>query len=322
MIDISFPDIDWLLFRQALSLALLKNQPITIAGGAEFLGEKKEYRPLFDDIERAVTLWGAGRLAKDDTSITYLPGPLKPGRFRFETGRFSSAVEVLLFMMPALFCGNFRSVLELGGVTHSPFSCPTAFVKETLLTAMERLGFYGSLTLKRFGFYASGGGAMESRIYPREKGSGALFDECAGASLNGIKIFISHLDTGLAELEKSMLMERLGLDENRTSIIEVMDSDGPGNSVMVFADCGGLQVVLFREMRLFDENGEIILGEDALRDEIAGIESEANALKRGVLPERAVREMCPYFIFSGKDNGPAWETPAAATTRKLCDKFF
>ena len=305
MIDISFPDIDWLLIRQALSLALLKNQPITIAGGAEFLEEKKEYRPLFDDIERAVTSWGAGRLAKDDTSITYLPAPLKPGRFRFETGRFSSAVEVLLFMMPALFCGNFRSVLELGGVTHSPFSCPTAFVKETLLPAMERLGFYGSLTLKRFGFYASGGGAMESRIYPMEKGSGALLAECAGASLNGIKIFISHLDTGLAELEKSMLMERLGLDENRTAIIEVMDSDGPGNSVMVYADCGGLQVVLFREMRLFDENGEIILSEDALRDEIAGIESEVNALKHGVLPERAVREMCPYFIIAGKGNGPA-----------------
>ena len=155
-----------------------------------------------------------------------------------------------------------------------------------------------------------------------EKGSGALPAGCAGASLTGIKIFISHLDTGLAELEKSMLMERLGLDENRTAIIEVMDSDGPGNSVMVYADCGGLQVVLFREMRLFDENGEIILSEDALRDEITGIESEVNTLKRGVLPERAVREMCPYFIIAGKGNGPAMETPAAATTKKLCNKFF
>jgi hypothetical protein len=322
MIDLSFPDIDWLLIRQALSLALLKNQPITIAGGAEFLGDNKEYRPLFDDIERAATSWDAGRLAMDGASIIYVPKPLQPARFGFETGRFSSAVELLLFMMPALFCCNFRSILELSGVTHSPYSCPTAFVKETLLASLERLGFLASLTLKRFGFYGSGGGAIESRIYPREKGSGGMMAECAGASLNGVKIFISRLDTGLAELEKSMLMERLGLDESRTAIIEVMESDGPGNSVMVFADCGGLPVVLFREMRMFDENGGIIFSEDALRGEIAGIESEANALKRGVLPERLIRELCPYFILSGNGYGPAGETPAAAMARKLCENFF
>jgi len=269
-----------------------------------------------------VTSWGAGRIALDDTSITYVPNPLKPGRFGFETGRFSSAVEILLFMMPALFRGSFRSVLELKGVTHSPFSCPTAFVKETLLPAMEGLGFFGSLTLKRFGFYGSGGGELESRLYPGEKGSGGAFAECAGASINGIKIIISHLDTALAELEKSMLMERLGLDQSRTAIIEVMESDGSGNTVMVFAECGGVRVVLFREMRLFDENGEIILNEDALRCELAGIESEAKALKRGVLPERVIREMCPYFIFSGSGNVPAGETPAAAMTRKLCEKFI
>jgi len=322
MIEISIPGIDWLVIRQAFSLALMKNQPITIAGAGIFLANNREYLPFFDDIRDASESWGAGRLLIDGPDVAYEPGPVRPGRFKFETGRFSSAVEILLFMMPALFRGSFRSVLELGGVTHSPFSCPTAFVKETLLPAMERLGFFASLTLKRFGFHASGGGAMESRIYPREKGAGAVFSECAGSSLTGIKIFISHLDTGLAELEKRMLMERLGLGENRTAIIEVMDSDGPGNSIMVFADCGGLQVVLFRELRLFDANGEIVLSEEALHGEIAGIESQANALKRGVLPERVIREMCPYIMLSGGGISPAGETPAAAMTGKLCEKFF
>jgi RNA 3'-terminal phosphate cyclase len=321
-LDIHFPETDWLLIRQALSLALLKNQPITITRGADFLAEHGEYLPFFEDIARASGSWGAGRLLADGSHVVYEPKPMKPGRFRFDTGRFSSAVEILLFVMPALFRGDFRSVLDLGGVTHSPFSCPTSFIKETILPALERLGFYGSLTLKRFGFYASGGGAMESRIYPREKGSGSVSAECAGLSLNGIKIFISHLDTGLAELEKSMLMERLAIDESRTAIIEVMDSDGPGNSMMVFADCGGLPVVLYRELRLFDEKGEIVLNEDALRGEIAGIESEANALKNGVLPERVIREMCPYIMLSDTGKGPAGVTPAAAMTEKLCEKFL
>ena len=322
IIELDFQNPDWLLIRQALSLALLRNQPITIAGGAAFLGDHGEYRPLFDDMDRAVTSMGAGRLAIDGDSILYEPKPLRPGRFRFETGRFSSSIEILLFMMPALFCNDFRSILELSGVTHSPLSCPTAFVKETLLTAMERLGFYGSLTLKRFGFYGSGGGAMESRIYPREKGAGGALTGCAKASLAGAKIFISRLDTGLAELEKSMLMERLGLDENRIAIIEVMESDGPGNSVLVFADCSGLPVVLFREMRIYAENGEIIFSEEALQGEITVIETEANALKNGILPERVIRELCPYFILSGNEDGPAGKSSRIDMTRGLCEKFF
>jgi RNA 3'-terminal phosphate cyclase len=321
MIDISFPDIDWLLIRQALSLALLRNQPITIAGGPAFLRDHGDYLPLFDDMDRAVTSMDTGRLTVDGESILYEPKPLLPGKFRFETGHFSSTMEILLFMMPALFYNDFRTILELSGVTHSPLSCPTAFVKETLLTAMERLGFYGSLTLKRFGFYGSGGGAMESRIYPREKGAEWALPACGEASLAGAKIFISHLDTGLAELEKSMLMERLGLAENKIAIIEVMESDGPGNSLLVFADCGGLPVVLYRDMKMYGENGDIIFSEEALRSEITGIETEANALKNGVLPERVIRELCAYFILSGNEYDHTGESSRIAMTTRLCKKF-
>ncbi len=320
--DIDFPNPDWTLIRQALSLSLLKNVPITIGGGAAFIAGNPGFRPILDDMARMSDEFGAGRLRLDAGSIVFEPRPLAPGRYRFDSDHVSSAVELLLFLMPALFHGDFRSILELGGVTHSPLSCPTSFVKETLLAALERMGLYGSLTLQRFGFHASGGGAMESRLYPREKDAGAVLSGAKTPALGGVKIFISRLDTGLAEIEKGMIAESLGLNAERIAIIEVMESDGPGNGIQVFAEYCGLPVVLFREMALYDRNGELSFSEEALRCEIAGLAGDARLLMEGTLPERVVRELHPYYAMSGTVPAPGGESPGAAMTRELCEKLL
>jgi RNA 3'-terminal phosphate cyclase len=318
---IDFPNPDWILIRQALSLSLLKNVPITIGGGAAFIAGNPDFKPILDDMARMAEELGAGRLTTEAESIIFEPHPLLPGTFRFDSSHLSSAVELLLFLMPALFHADFRSVLELGGVTHSPLSCPTVFVKETLLAALEQMGLYGSLTLRRFGFHGSGGGAMESRIYPREQRSGKPGEDGDAPAISGVKIFISHLDTGLAEIEKGLIAEKIGMDPNRIAIIEVMESDGPGNGVQVVATSRGLPVVLFREMKLYDGKGELAFSEETLRSEIAGLAGETRLLLEGTLPERAIRELYPYCVMSGTA-APAGETPGAVMTRELCGKLF
>ncbi len=318
MIVIDFPDPDWIIIRQALSLALLKKAPITIGGGAAFIEGCPEYQPVFDDMARMADEFGAGRLMTDAGSIIYEPRPILPGTSRFDSGHISSATELLLFLMPALFHGNFRSILELGGVTHSPLSSPTAFIKESLLAALERMGLYGSLTLQRFGFHGSGGGAMESRLYPREERRGKLFNNDNAPALGGVKIFISRLDTGLAEIEKGMIAESLGLDAKRIAIIEVMESNGSGNGIQVFASFRGEPVVLFWEMRLYDSKGELVFSEETLRDGIEELAGETHRLMKGTLPERIVRELLPYCVITGSEPPPAGESPGAAMTRELC----
>ncbi len=318
MMVIDFTRQDWIVIRQALSLALLKNSPITIGGGAAFFAENPDYRPVFDDMVRMADELGAGRIRTETESIVFDPRPLRPGRFRFDAGHLSSAVELLLFLTPALFHGEFRSILELGGVTHSHLSCPTAFIKESLLAALERMGLYGSLTLRRFGFHGSGGGSMESRVYPREGGGAALINGGTASTLKGAQIFISRLDTGLAEVEKGMIAETMGLDPNRISIIEVMESDGPGNGVQVFAECRGLPVVLFREMKLYDSRGEPVLSEEALRGEIAALAGEGRRLMEGTFPERVIRELLPYCVMNGIEPPPGGDSPGSSMTRELC----
>ena len=323
MVELDFKDIDWLHIRQALSLSLLKNRAVAVRHGAAFLEGSPEYQPLFNDLALAVAAIGAGRLTLEGDDIIYEPLLLPPGRYRLDTGPRSSAVELLLFLMPALHHGDFRSVLRLSGVTHSVLSYPTTFVKQTLLTVLERLGFYGSLTLKRFGFYGSGGGSMESRIYPQEPGHSPAFAGEHNRSVSGVRIFISRLDARLAELEKRLLSVELELDTGRISIIEVQDSDGIGNSVQVFVDCGGLPVVLFREMNLYGEGEGIIMSENDLRAQLAGLALETRELIMGeTLPGRLMREIYPYLILTGNDGGLGGQACQGTITGDLCGRFL
>ncbi|HOT46112.1 MAG TPA: RNA 3'-terminal phosphate cyclase [Spirochaetota bacterium] len=322
METIDIPNPDWTIIRQALSLALMKTTPITIGRGAAFIAEHPEYRPIFDDIARMAGESGAGRLIADAGSIIFEPHPLAPGKFRYETGHVSSAVEILLFLMPALYHYDFRSVLDLGGVTHSPLSVPTAFVKESLLAALERRGLYGSLTLRRFGFHGSGGGNMESRIYPREARNVRLFTVGGPPEITGARIFISRLDTGLAELEKGMIVEKTGMDAKSIAIIEIMESDGPGNGIQVFASLHGMPVVLFREMMLYDSRGELAFSEEALHDGIDGLAGETRRLLEGSLPELLVRELIPYCALTGSETPPAGASAGISMTRELCETML
>ena len=48
-IELNFATPDWLLIRQALSLALLRNKPVVFTTGGAFLGSAPAYRHLFED---------------------------------------------------------------------------------------------------------------------------------------------------------------------------------------------------------------------------------------------------------------------------------
>ena len=322
MIEINNADMDWLMIRQALSFALLKNRTVVIPRGRAFLQENPRYRHLFEDMVRSAADIGAGKIAFDGESIIYEPLPIVSGVYSMESASFSSSVELLLFLMPGLFFRDFRSIINLKGVTHSVLSYPTAFIKECLLKALERLGFYSSLTLKRFGFYGSGGGMFESRVYPRESNGARIFSGHTH-SLSGATIYISHLNADFAMQEKRFLAESLELDQDKIAIIEVVDSDGPGNSIQVYTNYNSMDIVLFREVQIYNESGVMTFKEDDLVPILSDLSGEFNALIRGgVLPDYIFRELYPYFILSGAECEFNGNTKPAAMTKNLVDKFL
>ena len=305
----------WLHLRQALSLSLLTGRDVAIPAG-HILASSFEARATFDDIAEVLERLCGSRPIVENGTVVFTPRPLKPGRYRIDTGPYSSAIEPVLLLMPALFHCDFRSVIECTGVTHSPLSYPTAFVKETLLALLERLGFMGSLRLSRFGFHGSGGGAVEARIYPRESIRGAIpFGE--RAELVGARVIFSHVSRELAEMEKRMIADRLRLAEDRVSILEVVDADGCGNSLSAVLNLHGIAIVIFREIAIVDRTGRIIVSEKDVEEAIDAIADEAlRAVDLGIT-DRLAGELIPYCRIAGID-APRPIGPLSSLSEEVC----
>lgn len=286
----------------ALSLALMKREPVVIKNGYAFIENNFDLIPLFNDIKRIVSETGAGMLGESGDDIIFNPDGLFYGTYNFETDKFSSISEIELFLMPSLFYHEFRSALNFTGVTHSHLSYPTTFIKETLLAFLESTGHYASLNLKRFGFYGSGGGAAESKIYPAEpKKCGNLF-ESAAPEIEGVRIFMAKMNMEMAGREKEFIIKNTGIDENRVQIMEIIDADGYGNSIHVYVKCGGVNVILSRGMEIYNSAGDFVFEESRYYTTLTGLLHDTERLvKLKTLPVYLMDEVLPYLILSGSE---------------------
>jgi hypothetical protein len=294
-LPIELHDPDWAMIRQTLAFALARVRPVCLRRGADYLRDNPGFTPLFDDMRHACAVLGAGELELSSDDMVFYPACPRTGTFELETGRFSSAVELLLFVLPALFQGDFRTVLTIRGVTHSPHAPSTGFVKETLLPLLEMRGHYASLTLQRFGYYASGGGSFEARAYPAEFRE--LCQSCFSGPrrIEGARVFAAGVSMDLATREVELVRGALDLDEARVSLLDIRDADGMGNSVQVFLRCGREMLVLGRDMELYDWQGDFIFDEGSFNATLHGLFEETRRFLGGGVPSILARELLPFW---------------------------
>lgn len=292
----------WRHIRLALSIALMKREPVLIKNGFEFIEKTYDLVPLFNDFKKIVFDTGAGMLSDSGNDIIFNPEGLPYGRYNFETDKFASISEVELFLLPALFYNESRSVINYNGVTHSHLSYPTTFLKETFFSYLEMTGHYASLNLKRFGFYGSGGGLAESRVYPAEpKKCGNIFssDEY---EIEGVRIFMAKMNMEMAHREKDFIIKNTGVDENRIQIMEIVDADGYGNSIHIYVKCGGVNIILSRDMELYNSAGDFIFEESKYYTTLTGLIREVEKLvKLKTVPMYLIDEVMPYLFMSGSE---------------------
>jgi len=292
----------WRHIRIALSLALMKREPVVIKNGYAFIEKNFDLMPLFNDIKRIVFETGAGMISDSGDDILFNPEGLSYGVYNFETDKFSSISEIELFLLPSLFYNEFRSAVSYTGVTHSHISYPTTFLKETLFAFLESTGHYASLNLKRFGFYGSGGGSAESKIYPAEpKKCGDLFS-FTDPKIEGVRIFMAKMNMEMAGREKEFIVKNTGIDENRVQIMEIVDADGYGNSIHVYIKCGEVNVILSRDMEIYNSAGDFVFEESRYYTTLTGLIRDTERLVRQkALPVCLPEEVLPYLIMSGSE---------------------
>lgn len=323
------PDyLDWLIIRQSLACALVTAIPVRIENAYAVMRENPSSLLILDDITRILHELVLGTISELDTDLLFQPESIDYGHYEIVSSDTSSIPEIVMLLLPSLLTKEFRSSLLLSGVSHSPGSYPVNFINETLFSLFEELGFYAHCSLKQFGFTGSGNGIVESKIYPAEKGTEKKFDlkKHINREITGIRasVYVAKMNKALAEREKQLLVSELEIPDSSISIIEIINSRGPGNVIQVFLELENITLVFSRIMdlgtyQIVQESPEELICTTAC----ALAREVRDFLSMGSCPPLIERELIPMLKLSGVDSVPCntneKDRKIFDTTREIAD---
>lgn len=164
--------------------------------------------------------------------LTFTPGEVRPGEYRFDIGTAGSATLVLQTVLPPLMIAGGPSQLVLEGGTHNPMAPPVDFLQKVFLPLLGRMGPQVDVDLQRHGFYPAGGGRVRVRIQPSAPLTPIDLLERGPIRRQRARAIVANLPRHVAEREVDTARRKLGWKPKWTRV-EVVDSNGPGNALML-----------------------------------------------------------------------------------------
>lgn len=243
------------ILRTSLALACVTGRPLhieNIRAARRNPGLAKQHLSC----ARAACEISRGRCKGDTLGskvLDFEPGPVRSGDYHFDIGSAGSASLVAQTVLPALFSAYKPSRVTVTGGTHNPMAPPYDFLSETFLPAVSTAGFSARGGLVKHGFYPAGGGRLTFDVHQWERNSSAPIDICEPDKQIQIhaRIYTARLPVQIARRQENLLLKS-DLDIEDLEHIEVADSDGPGNCVMIRI-CGENRTTVFTA---FGERGK------------------------------------------------------------------
>jgi len=166
--------------------------------------------------------------------LDFQPGHIHGGDFYFDIGSAGSASLVIQTVLPALFLADKPSTVTVTGGTHNPLAPPFDFLYETFLPAIADTGFQCECKLIKHGFFPAGGGKINFSIQSWQEQPDQVIDLCEANKepQNHARIYTAKLPAHIAQRQQKLLLQSK-LNISDIEHIEVTDSDGPGNCVMI-----------------------------------------------------------------------------------------
>lgn len=225
------------MLRSALSLSLVTGKPFRIENIRGNRPRPGVMRQHVTAVEAACVIGGTdcAELAVGASALTFTPGPVKAGDYRFSVGTAGSTSLVLQTLLPALMLADAPSHLVLEGGTHNSYAPPFDFLERVFLPAIELMGPKVAARLRRHGFYPAGGGRIEVDIEPCASLRRLdLLDRGALLSVRA-RALISALPEEIAVRELDAVAKILGWPEEARRIEPLADRIGPGNILLLEA---------------------------------------------------------------------------------------
>ena len=223
------------VLRGALALSLALGRPFRINNIRANRPKPGLKRQHLTSVLAAAEICGAqveGAVMKS-TDLSFKPGPVRAGHYRFPIGSGGSVTLVLQAILPPLLLADGPSTLEIIGGTHVPFAPVYDYFERTLAPELVKMGPGLKTDLRRPGFMDVGGGLVRVEVTPVRRLN--RLDETAPGqpeSLTG-RIASYNLPEVIGQREAEIIRRKLrDLTDLRTECFADQDC-GPGNFVLL-----------------------------------------------------------------------------------------
>ena len=168
------------------------------------------------------------------TSLTFEPGEIKGGNYKFDIGTAGSCTLLLQAALPVLAHAREMSTLEITGGTHVFHSPTFEYFSEVFLPAVKKFGVHANATLQRAGFFPKGGGKVALEAEPSHlRGCTLLPEEYLETNYS---IVSSALPPSVMQREVNALKK---IFPQSSGMEQAVSAACPGNSVTVWRGACG-----------------------------------------------------------------------------------
>jgi RNA 3'-terminal phosphate cyclase (ATP) len=233
-LDGSFGEGGGQILRTSLALSLLTGKPFHLRN-VRARRPTPGLQPQHLQSVQAAAAIGQAKLrgaSLRSSDLTFEPGTITPGSYRFDIGTAGATGLVLhTIYLPLILRGNAPSEITLVGGTHITTSPSFHFLDRTWRRYLEAMGLRLSLRMDRPGFYPRGGGIVRAFLQPATAPQGLTLLERGECTVTGISA-VAGLDRSIARRQARRAVHRLEKEGIRTRIEEEIWEGGPG-SVLV-----------------------------------------------------------------------------------------
>ena len=225
--------------RNACALSLITGEPFRIDRIRAGRDQPGLMRQHLTAIEAACTVGGAecDGLELGASSVTFRPGSVRGGDYRFAVGTAGSTALVLQSILVPLCLADEASRLVIEGGTHAGMSPPFEFVARTLLPLIERMGPKVAARIKRHGFFPRGGGRIEIDIEPAPLERVEWLDRGEAQGRSGMVLHAALGANKVATRTRSAALKVLPeWTEEDIAVRELPADQGPGVALLLEAE--------------------------------------------------------------------------------------
>jgi RNA 3'-terminal phosphate cyclase (ATP) len=305
------------ILRTSLSLSLVTGKPFRIDKIRAGRNKPGLLRQHLTAVLAAAEISGAKveGATLGSTCLTFSPGAVMPGSYRFAVGTAGSGTLVFQTVLPALMLASGPSRLTIEGGTHNPAAPPFHFLARSFVPLVERMGPKIELRFERYGFYPAGGGRFVANIQPVQVLTPIEIGPRSEITSRRVTAIVANLARHIAHREAETVGEMLNWGPESQVVETTRDSAGPGNVVMVQIDSPEVT-------ELFTAFGQLGVSAETVAAEVAR-EAREYLVSKAAVGEHLTDQLLLPFALAGSGSFAALKMNLHARTNvEVIEQFL